>query len=747
MLKFIEQPSGASAISSATERSLKITTVTLYTGSTDQSFTDFSGATFLDTTINDNYFVIKLNDYSDSAYTATKIILKDNSNTVIAESETISIIKTSSNMLNLRVAGILVNSSGTATHNANKLGFNSTISGVPYATSLREGLVRLARGTTLTTEPNKSTAVYTAAQTDAAISAAISGDIDLSGYIRWDADGSGGYTDGDLTTHQVKFRPSFTSSSNEVTISADSNGLTSNKPLFITDTSVPSYGSTTIATSAISDTTRSVNGNYIADLYSNSVDTAATETDSARKLVTSHAVRAYVEAKDALVVHTSGNESITGIKTFSNNIVANGTISGGAVYNTYADGTWSSGHDSELPTVSATKSAINATKSDLQSQIDALNAGQNLADIVADRSDLASLPITDLKARGDTKPSGGTWAAGDKVQVLSDNAAISGSTVSTVYELVKGTKGDSPDIDSATTGYYWEYIGLYGSDSYTKSEIDDLLDGYLTTSTLTQTVNNGSTTTTPSEDAVYDFVTGFGYAPLTGTNTFSGTSNTFTNAVTAGSISSDSISGKFIVSGTAYAFNTAGSLSYITSTSLTGAADTNVATSLAVKTYIDNKDSAAVHLTGAETISGVKTFSGNNTFSGTNTFAGITATSISGDAVAASDMSSSTTQIPTATAVKNYVQSAQTTTVSTENAIGSIGLFMYTNPGDQLSYGANVSGAHLIPVGMSLPYTGEIEYKAVLGSQLSGTWKLLSVAFKRTAQAPCLVMAVKVSDS
>lgn len=88
----------------------------------------------------------------------------------------------------------------------------------------------------------------------------------------------------------------------------------------------------------------------------------------------------------------------------------------------------------------------------LQEQIDGINAGQNLADIVADLTALANLPTTNLKV-------------GDKVQVLVDN---NHNNASTVYNW---------------TGTTFEYIGKYGQDSYskdqtyTKNEVNSLLNG------------------------------------------------------------------------------------------------------------------------------------------------------------------------------------------------------------------------------------------------------------------------------
>ena len=82
--------------------------------------------------------------------------------------------------------------------------------------------------------------------------------------------------------------------------------------------------------------------------------------------------------------------------------------------------------------------------SNLQSQIDGLNAGQNLADIVANLTALNNLDTTKLQS-------------GDKVEVLSDSDH---DNVSTVYNW---------------SGTIWQYIGAYGMDAYTKAQMDSAL--------------------------------------------------------------------------------------------------------------------------------------------------------------------------------------------------------------------------------------------------------------------------------
>ena len=109
---------------------------------------------------------------------------------------------------------------------------------------------------------------------------------------------------------------------------------------------------------------------------------------------------------------------------------------------------------------------------DLQSQIDGINAGQNLADIVDTTGALEAYDVSHLKAKDDFQhgAEGVTWKIGDKVQVLGG-----GDVQSSVYELIKGTKpeAESNSIQSTNnTAYYWHYIGVYGTNAYTKAEVD-----------------------------------------------------------------------------------------------------------------------------------------------------------------------------------------------------------------------------------------------------------------------------------
>ena len=267
----------------------------------------------------------------------------------------------------------------------------------------------------------------------------------------------------------------------------------------------------------ISATGKVVSDNYISSLYSSEV----TEGDN-KHFVTSGGVHKYISDLDLSNKYVTTGETeqtIAGTKTFDAGLVVNNKITGDAVYDTY-DSTTLNNNTTDVITVGATSGYISAVKTEienkhkedvtnLQSQIEGINAGQNLADIVADRNSLASYDIANLKAKGD-----GEITIGDKVQILSDSLSDSedgnDATVyeSTVYELIKGTKPDgepAQSIKSNTEGFYWHYIGKYGHDSYTKSESDNR---YISKKSIdTEITADDTDSTVPSSKAVNTYVT------------------------------------------------------------------------------------------------------------------------------------------------------------------------------------------------------------------------------------------------
>ena len=88
-----------------------------------------------------------------------------------------------------------------------------------------------------------------------------------------------------------------------------------------------------------------------------------------------------------------------------------------------------------------------------------------------------------------------------------------------------------------------------------------------------------------------------------------------------------------------------------------------------------------------------------------------------------------------------------TDTIADLDAVGSMGLFLYTEEGDIKNYGSEIDGHYLKPVSINTPISGSLSYTKYDNVSLTGTWKLLSVAKARTVTNPCLVMAVKIENS
>ena len=792
MIKFTVTSAGQTAINGATASSpVIIDGIALYQGDKQsiKTISEFGGSVYKDECGIGEYVKISFEDTSSTAYTLTSLDLMSGS-TIIATSDPVSVVKGSNKYLKLEISCQFTG--------ASKCSFNTITIALPHATQFREGVIRLAR---TSGESEKDVTVYSATDTDQKIS-------DISQtlgeeFIPWTKTGSTVNT-GEVQLDTIIIVDDYSSptSANTVTIEATSSGLSIDKTLtgnVVSSTPTISYGS-------ITGSNKVVNESYISSLYSNAVDTATTETTDATKLVTSHAVRSYVESKistlDAGLVHIAGAETITGGKTFTGGIVANSSITGTGVYSSYDATSWANtANNGKLPTLETVRSAIVAgdnavttafqnADTNLQSQIDAINAGQNLADIVDLCADLTGHSLTGLKARGDTG-----ITIGDKIEVLHDKTKADGtqdptaSGVSTVYELVKGTPSVSDVKDKVSTvdnQYYWHYIGEYGVDAYTKSESDST---FVSKSGLDQTLaSTSSTTNAPSTKATYDAIDGLrtevgnNYVKLTSSSTQTIDSDiiidTGSHTVTFddGTLTSDSnysiIAGS--TSGTAYSkvdLNATNSqftvylgssnkaLSLEKSSSKIDVYGDYVASyrNVTSGTLSDGRLVTVDYLNAyTGDLSGYAKLNASNTFTGTtNTFNEVSATSFTGNGVYSSYNSTSwgtaTTQIPTVSAVKSAMADAKSDTlddISTLDAIGSIGLFIYSETGAEKGYGDTVSGQYLKPLALSLPLSGQISYKAVAtNSALTGTWKLMSAAFKRTANEHCLVLAQKISNS
>ena len=825
---------------------------------------EFAGAVVADSSNLGDYIVFQFEDSRTNSYTVASIEIKSGT-TVVATSETISLTKSANSIANFRISAQFAG--------ASKCGCKNTNINLPYATQYRDGIIRLARSSD---EAHKDRTVYSAADVETLIAAGVDG---ANKYVPWNVS-SGEPVEGSTTVSHLAIVDDYTDEQTAVTFHTQYNsvdnvtylyidGPTGGDGTYIIGSVVTS--SPTISSGSLVGSQTLVNENYISELYSNTVlDNSNLPTT---KLVSGAAVDTYVTNKlssiDGNYVHVTGNESVAGVKTFSDATVFSTSVSspsyiGTGVYSTYAANTWSnSSNNAKLPTVATVRSAISAgdsavttafqtADSGLQSQIDALNAGQNLADIVATKSALDTLGITNLQV-------------GDKVQVLADETHDGASTV---YNL------------TSTSPKTWTYIGKYGQDSYTKSEADSL---FVENSQIKQSVDSTKQDEIPSSSAVSTYVTNQLntlaniYVKLNSNSTqninsaLDITGQVDIDDVTIANNTVSSSGGKYggfkllgndratvlsyndgsddiafieldgVYHNLAVNLGEANNASSFEIARTVGATDTYSVTGEAVADYSDanlnapvdgrlvtvdylssytgdmsayvKKTSSTVQnissdlsitgdvdITGSLdvdnvsidgfTITGSYVNTSGNPYSyklttgspsesafyiqqksGTNTVASITlngpghasinngvhsiyfnSTSdnqpvpdVSGDLVASyldiNGASLEDGRLTTVDYVNNKLQS-----ISAGNEVGSIGLFLYTEVGAQKSYGETVSGCYLKPVGMSLPNSGQISYKSVATTNaLTGTWKLLSVAMKRTATEPCLVLAQKIS--
>lgn len=97
---------------------------------------------------------------------------------------------------------------------------------------------------------------------------------------------------------------------------------------------------------------------------------------------------------------------------------------------------------------------------------------------------------------------------------------------------------------------------------------------------------------------------------------------------------------------------------------------------------------------------------------------------------------------PTPTPTGNAIT---TDDVAVLNGVGSMGLFQYSEVGELKPYGSEVDGRYLKPISINTPLSGSLSYTKY-DVDLTGTWKLLSVASARIETTPCIVMAVKIKE-
>ena len=516
-----------------TQSSILIDSIALYKGGSDSisnEISDFIGAVVKDESGIGNNLVISFEDQTAPSYTLTKIGIKSGEH-LVALSPNISAVKPQDKSISLRIVASF--------NGAEKCKFNATTINLPYATKSRSGVVRFYNSTDSNSEDQKAFTVLSTADTKSLIETYIS---DANQYVPWDTNNDGPVI-GSVTVKTLNIKSADDTQTAIITTSNAGNIVVNDDVTGNAVATQPAYSN-----GSITGNNKLVNTTYISNLYSNSVDTSQNEDpDAAKLLVTSHAVRAYVEDKldeiDDDYVHKTGAETIAGAKTFSDGVVST-SYTGDGIYSSYVAGTGTGGwentnNNSKIPTVQTVRSAISSAESTitqayqgadagLQSQIDALNAGQNLADIVNTKTELVNHSLTDLKANGDTIPGADptlnpppSFAIGDKIQVLHDTTVMSGTNegnyddstaekiaagIATVYELRAGTKeaSNKKDVASATTDYYWHFIGEYGVDCYSKSVADDR---YVIKNQLDSTFSSSSlSTNAPSTLAVYNYV-------------------------------------------------------------------------------------------------------------------------------------------------------------------------------------------------------------------------------------------------
>lgn len=768
-----------------------ITKVELLQGSTVKyTATEVRGSVYADENGIGEYVKISIEDTGNGTYTVNNIKIYNGSTELAALDTTnsaFSVTKAEGKGIKLELS--------CQFEGASNCSFDTTVATPLHATKFREGVVRLANGTD---ESQKANTVYSAADVESYVSSTIG---NSNQYVPWDISNDEPVT-GETTVSQIKVQTAYGTSTNEATITNSGGKLSINKTLTgDVVASTTTFSSHTI--SGASSSEKVVNEKYIDSIYSNAVIVSSSATD---KLVSGYAVDTLVNGTGNDFVHKAGAETITGAKTFSADAAFNGNVTvgtgkkistptiesasygGTGVYSSYVagDGTggWAaSGSASKIPTVGTVKSAIDdgdsavttafqTADSGLQAQIDAINAGQNLADIINTRTtgtdDLASLNAENL-------------LGGDKVQVLHDKTKSDGTIdtttgyngVSTVYSLEQGTAAANTRdvIASGKSGYYWHYIGEYGCDAYTKSQADSnfVAKDHIATST---TLSSHSTADdyVPSVKAMYSAISTAGgdYVKLT-----SATEQTISSDITiSGKLDADGIilltdsgdsqigtvtSGKsnfLIANGTdGVSFNVSFN-QYFSSDSNGGGYF------IFSKTTSNDINDASFALLlkekGASTLENKTAIAIAPDFTGSGASRVFKQFNVSGEAIAdyndISNASLDDGRLTTVDYVSGTVGSALAS-LHSATQVGAIGLFMLVATGTaaddaEKAIGATVDGTYLYPVGMTLSNSGQISYKksSTPAASSAGTeWTLMSLAMKRTATEPCLVLAMRTA--
>lgn len=638
---------------------------------------------------------------------------------------------------------------------AEKCKFNTTSINLPYATKFREGVVRFADPSIYgTADGQRYNTVYSAADVDKKISQVTDSLGNLNQYAK--------------TATENTFAENNTFEKDVIVHGA------------ISGDAVATLGMNITEKNAMVVSLGYADNKYLS--RADAADTYLTKDEATTTYLTKD------EATQAAVNYAKldGGNTFTGATNAFQEVSAT-KFSGGGVVKSITDSTQ---NNAELiPTDGAVKTYVDGKTStlnqnitdlqtkdnDLQSQIDGINAGQNLADIVDTTDALAGYDVSHLKAKDDFQhgTSGAKWKIGDKVQVLG------GADVqSSVYELIKGTKPESEanSIVSSTNGYYWHYIGVYGTNAYTKAEINAKvgeINNAISTKADKSYVDTELGKKANSADVYSKTEADDKFAVKTGDNTFTG-NNTFNGTIIGSAVTSD-IAKDITEQGNK--LTTSAGVSIFVNTvvdtkindlqlgssylKLTSTEKQIVASSVdfngtiggtAVAEVAQKSDSGSKLLTVDYANEKLAQLASNNNFAGaTNTFQAITATSVSaqtftGDGVTASQMNEGDiTQnrgkiVSLGFAENRYVKQ---NAISDKTKIGAMGLFLYTG-GDFKAMGSDVHGSLLHAVGMQLPMDGVVSWSqgdAVNTAAAETTWKLLN---NTIAGEPCLVLAIRV---
>lgn len=671
---------------------------------------------------------------------------------------------------------------------AEKCKFNTTSINLPYATKFREGVVRFADPSVYgTTDGQRYNTVYSAADVDKKINQVTSSLGNLDQYAKKATENT--FAENNTFEKAVIVHGEIRG---EAVATSGMNGEPTNAMVVSVGYANDKYLSKTEASTT-----------YLTK--TNAADTYLSKQEAGTTYLTQTNAAATYLSKEAATAAAGNYAKLNGGNTFTGDVntfkeVSATKFSGAGIVDAITtnttqdstliptDGAVKTYVDGKTATLTQNVATLQNKDTDLQSQIDGINAGQNLADIVNNTTALAAYDVSHLKAKDDFQhgTSGAKWTIGDKVQVLGD-----ANVQSSVYELIKGKKpeGETNSIQSTNNNaYYWRYIGVYGTNAYTKAEINDMLAGKVDKTQIITTISGNTATDTnvtsgsavktyvdtelakkANSTEVYSKTEADGkFARLAENNEFTG-NNTFNGVISGSAVTGDIAKditeqgNKLTTSkGVSTFVNTVvdnkikdlqlGSSYLKLDSDADQTVNSNVAfngiiSGTAVAAVVNQTDDGRKLVTVDYANEKFAQLAAENTFTGTtNTFQAITATTVSaqtftGDGVAQQISSNGGQRLPTEDAVVSFVTgclAANQNATSNKEKVGAMGLFLYTG-GDFKEMGAEVDGTSLQAVGMQLPMDGVVSWSQ--GAAMGGRWKLLN---NTIAGEPCLVLAIRV---